>query len=194
MDRYWIPRSLLYLCRAYDSLKEGDDYSKLRTTTHFCITDQDLFPGNSKFYSQYYFMDTVDHQIYSDKIGIGVVQLNQIKNATNTDRENNLVYWAKLISAETWEEFKALADGSPAIEEVGDLMMQINADNEKKTVLEAQRKYREVVASQYAAGVEDTEEKLKPIIEEQKAVIAEKDATIAKLQEQLANNGITLDL
>lgn len=123
-----------------------------------------------------------------------MVQLNQIKNATNTDRENNLVYWAKLISAETWEEFKALADGSPAIEEVGDLMMQINADNEKKTVLEAQRKYREVVASQYAAGVEDTEEKLKPIIEEQKAVIAEKDATIAKLQEQLANNGITLDL
>jgi len=53
---------------------------------------------------------------------------------------------------------------------------------------------REVVASQYAAGVEDTEEKLKPIIEEQKAVIAEKDATIAKLQEQLAKNGITLDL
>ena len=87
-----------------------------------------------------------------------------------------------------------MADGSLAIEEVGDLMMQINADNEKKTVLEAQQKYREVVASQYAAGVEDAEEKLKPIIEEQKAVIAEKDATIAKLQEQLAKNGITLDL
>ena len=194
---------------------ERDDYSKLKITTHFCITDQNLFPGNEKFYSKYYFMDTVDHQIYSDKISIGVVQLNQIENATNTDRENNLVYWAKLINAETWEEFRALANGSPAIEEVGDLMMQINADNEKKTVLEAQRKYREVVASQYAAGVEDTEKKLKPLIEEKDITIAEqkkaiekkdeaieekdkaieeKDATIAKLQELLAKSGISKDV
>ena len=137
-----------------------------------------------------------------------MVQLNQIENATNTDRENNLVYWAKLINAETWEEFRALANGSPAIEEVGDLMMQINADNEKKTVLEAQRKYREVVASQYAAGVEDTEKKLKPLIEEKDITIAEqkkaiekkdeaieeKDATIAKLQELLAKSGISKDV
>ncbi len=66
MDKYWDGRSILYLCRGFDSLKEGEDYSKLKATTHYCITDQEMFPGNTKFFSKYYLMDTVDHRIYSD--------------------------------------------------------------------------------------------------------------------------------
>ena len=38
-DKYWIPRSILYLCRAYDNIGSGDNYSLIKPTTLFCITD-----------------------------------------------------------------------------------------------------------------------------------------------------------
>ncbi len=34
-DKYWNNRSILYLCRAFDCLKDGEDYSKLKPTTHY---------------------------------------------------------------------------------------------------------------------------------------------------------------
>ena len=39
-----------------------------------------------------------------------MLQLNHIDLATKEDVQNNLVYWAKLFNATTWEEFKALAE------------------------------------------------------------------------------------
>ena len=118
-DKYWINRSILYLCRAYDSIGEGGDYSKLKPTTHFCITDQELILGNDEFYSSYLLLNTKNYQPYSDIFGIKVLQLNHTDSATKEDVDNDLVYWANLFKADTWEEFKKLADNNPAIEEVG---------------------------------------------------------------------------
>nr|WP_297706974.1 hypothetical protein [uncultured Butyrivibrio sp.] len=42
-----------------------------------------------------------------------MLQLNHIELATEEDEENNLVYWARLFNATTWEEFKALAENNP---------------------------------------------------------------------------------
>ena len=68
-------------------------------------------------------------------------------------------------------------------------MLMMNVDQKEREILEGQRRYREQVASQYTAGYTDAEEKLTPVIDElQEKVdaanqtIAEKDATIAKLQ------------
>lgn len=177
-EKYWIPRSILYLCRAYDCLKKGEDYSKLKPTTHFCITNQELIPDNPEFYSQYLLMNTKSYKPYTKNIGINVLQLNHIDMATEEDISNNLVFWAKLFNASTWEEFKVLAKDNKAIEEVGNMMFTINSDDKAKEILEGQRRYREQMASQYTAGYTDAEEKLG-------AVIAEKDALIAKLQSEL---------
>ncbi len=101
---------------------------------------------------------------FADIISIGVVQLHYTENATYEDRQNNLVFWAKLFNAETWEEFKALANGIPAIEEVGNLMLILNTTDQEREILEGQRRYREQMASQYTAGYTDCEEKLNPVI------------------------------
>ncbi|MBE5825129.1 MAG: Rpn family recombination-promoting nuclease/putative transposase [Butyrivibrio sp.] len=198
-DKYWIKRSLLYMCRGYDCLEEGDDYSKLKPTTHFCIADLDILPGNTSFYSSYYLMEEKTHQIYSKNLSIGVLQLQYIDNATEVDSNNNLVFWAKLFNAKTWEEFKDIACDNPVIKEVGDLMLMMNMDQKEREILEGQRRYREQVASQYTAGYTDAEEKLTPVIDElqekidaanktiseDKKTIAERDKTIADLQAQL---------
>lgn len=51
-------------------------------------------------------------------LGVNVLQLNQTKIATEEDINNNLVYWANLFMATTWEDFKALAKDNPAIKEM----------------------------------------------------------------------------
>ena len=174
MDNFWRQRSILYLCRAYDSLKEGENYSCLKPTEHYCITDQNLFPENPEFYAKYRLLNVKNHRLYSDMMGINVLQLKHIDLATKEDEDNDLVYWARLFMAETWEELKALMQDHEELEEVADLILELNTDDQAKEVLEGQRRYREQLATQYAAGVHETQKKYE-------AIIADKDATIAKL-------------
>ena len=186
-DTFWINRSVLYLCRAYDSIGEGDDYSKLKPTTHFCITDQNLFP-EEEFYSTYLLLNTKSHRAYTNNFGIKVLQLKHIKHATQEDIDNNLVYWANLFTADTWESFKALAENNPAIEEVGNLILELNTDTQSKEILEGQRRYREMLASEHAAGYIEAEAKYSSTIADKDATIADLQAEIAKLKTELASN------
>lgn len=178
MDIHWVKRSILYLCRAYDSIGEGDDYSLLKPTIHICITDQNLISGSKEFYSHNLLMNVKTHKPYSTDFGINVLQLNHIENATEEDISNNLVYWAKLFMARTWEEFKALADNNEVIKEVGNLIFELNYDDQAKELMEGRRRYREQLATSYADGKLDASK-------EYEAIIAEKDATIAALQAKI---------
>ena len=159
-DKYWISRSIIYLCRAYDNIGSGDNYSLVKPTTLFCITDQELIPNaEAEFYAKYRLTNLKNHHLYTDKFGINMLQLNHTDLATKEDIRNNLVYWANLFKATTWEEFKSLAKNHPDIEEVGNLIFELNYDNQAKELLEGQRRYREQMNSQYTAGYTDAEEK-----------------------------------
>ncbi len=57
-DTFWISRSLLYACRAYDCIDEGESYSLLKKTTHICITDQEMFREYPEFYAHYLLTNT----------------------------------------------------------------------------------------------------------------------------------------
>nr|MCR4777250.1 hypothetical protein [Lachnospiraceae bacterium] len=122
---------------------------------------------------------------YSTDLGINVLQLNHTENATQNDIDNNLVYWAKLFKATTWEEFKALADGNEIIEEVGQLILELNTDDQTKELLEGRRRYREQLATSYAAGEINATKKLNSVIEEKDATIAGQAATIDELQARI---------
>jgi len=123
-------------------------------------------------------MNVKTHKPYSTDFGINVLQLNHIENATEEDISNNLVYWAKLFMARTWEEFKALADNDEVIKEVGNLIFELNYDDQAKELMEGRRRYREQLATSYADGKLDASK-------EYEAIIAEKDATIAALQAKI---------
>ena len=117
-----------------------------------------------------------------------MLQLKHIKYATQEDIDNNLVYWANLFMADTWESFKELVRNNPAIEEVGNLILELNTDNQSKEILEGQRRYKEMLASQYAAGYTDAEEKYSSAIADKDATIADLQSEIAKLKTELASN------
>ena len=197
----WIPRSVLYLCRAYDSIGRGDDYSLLKPTSMYCITDQDLISdAEPEFYAKYQLLNVKTHKKYTDIIGVNVLQLNQTEIATQEDIDNNLVYWANLFKATTWEDFKALAKDNPAIEEVGTMIFELNYDNQAKELLEGQRRYREQMATEYAVGVRDTKKEMQPIIDELEIKNAEitakyekSESEKAKLKALLKEHGITVE-
>ena len=69
--------------------------------------------------------------------------------------------------------------------EVGNLILELNTDNQAKELLEGQRRYREMMASQYTAGYTDAEDNYKSIIAEKDAALADKDAIIAELTKAL---------
>ena len=145
-------------------------------------------------------MNVKKHYPYTNNFSLNVLQLQYIDMATKEDISSNLVYWAKLFNATTWEEFKALAAGNADIEEVGNLILTLNTDDKQKELLEGQRRYREQMASQYTAGYTDAEEAYQNIIiskdatitdqantiSEQANTIADRDNTIKQLQAQIA--------
>ena len=170
------------MCRAFDSIKEGDDYSLLKETVHYCITDQDLFPDSTEFYAGYGFLNKKTYTPYSNMIGINVLQLQYLENATKEDVDNDLVYWAKLFKASTWEEIQGLVQEREDIAEVADMILELNTDNQAKEILEGQRRYREQLASQYAAGRIDAQEEYEKKLEEKDKVIEELQKRIKKLE------------
>ncbi|WP_035780547.1 PD-(D/E)XK nuclease family transposase [Butyrivibrio sp. LB2008] len=198
-EEQWIQRSILYLCRAYDSIDRGDNYTQLKPTTLYCITDKNLLSDASpEFYSKYQLLNVKNHNLYSDIIGINVLQLNHTELATKEDISNNLLYWANLFKATTWEDFKALAKDNPAIEEVGTMIFELNYDNQAKELLEGQRRYREQMATQYASGVIDAKKELQPIIDdlEEKIENSEHEKSelkdeVSRLQALLKEHGIS---
>ena len=68
---------------------------------------------------------------------------------------------------------------------MGNLIFELNYDNQAKEILEGQRRYREQMNSQYTAGYTDAEEKNKAEKEQMQDEINKQAATIAKLQEEL---------
>ncbi|SFC51142.1 PD-(D/E)XK nuclease family transposase [Butyrivibrio sp. YAB3001] len=181
-DSFWVPRSLLYLCRGYDSISEGDNYSMLKPAFHYCITDQNLINDEPEFYSKYRLLNVRNHNPYTKNFGINVLNLHYTDLATPEDIDNNLVYWSNLFKATTWDEIRALTDEHSDLQEVAELIYEMNTDAQTKEILEGQRRYREQLATQYAAGQIDTEKKYKAIIEEKDATIAELLAEIDTLK------------
>ena len=110
-----------------------------------------------------------------------MLQLQYIDLATKEDIDNKLVYWAELFKASTWDELIALTNDQSDMQEVVNLIYEINTDEQTKEILEGRRRYREQLATQYAAGRIDAEKEYKSIIEEKDAELAEQAAYIARV-------------
>ena len=135
-EEFWKNRSILYLCRQYDRLKSGDDYSKLIPAIHIGILDFNLFPEDEpEFFSSYKLMNIKNYKIYSDKLQIYVLNLNQINYATEEDKAYNIDYWAKLFKATTWEDLKMLANEDPIFKEASETIYNITQEDSLRAYL-----------------------------------------------------------
>ena len=177
----WVPRSISYLCREYNSLDHGDDYSDIKPVYQIGFLDYTLFPDHPEFYATYRMCNLKNHHIYSDSFTLSVVELNHIDMATDEDKEYGIDKWATLFKATTWEEIRMLAKTDPYIELAANSMYSSVTDPK---ILEILRVRDEEIRGDIHRR-ERLAEQDKQIAEQDKQ-IAEQDRRIAEQKDQIA--------
>ena len=99
----WHNRSISYLCRSFDQLNKGENYLSAKPVIHIGFLDFSLEERTPEFYSTYKLINIKNHEVYSDNLTLSVVDLNQIKLATDEDKTYHIDYWASLFKADSWE-------------------------------------------------------------------------------------------
>jgi predicted transposase/invertase (TIGR01784 family) len=140
-EHNWPDRSLSYICRSYNNLEAGEDYMFVRPAVQIGILDFTLFPEYPEFYATYQFLNVKNHTLYSDKLRLSVLDLNQIKLATEEDKLYGLDTWAALFKSTTWEEIHMLAKDNEIITEVADTVYKLTEDKNIRMQCEAREDY-----------------------------------------------------
>jgi predicted transposase/invertase (TIGR01784 family) len=137
----WDDRSLSYLCRSFDDLHAGKEYSQVKTAIHIGFLDFEPFPEAPEFYATYKLLNVKNHRVYSDKFILSVVCLTEIELATDEDKEYQIDYWARLFKATTWEEIKMIAKKNAAFQEASETLYALNSDETVRAQCRARDDY-----------------------------------------------------
>ena len=174
----WPERSLTYLCRMFDHLKHGEDYNNVKKVIHIGILDFTPADFPEELYAHYTFCNKENGHIYSDKIGIYMLQLNQLGNLKDKERLPDLYHWAQLFRATTWEEIQMLGENNKVIKDSIVTLKYLTADEEMQMQMEARERYRRDMEASRRLGLQENEKQLK----EQEKRLAEQQETIAEQQ------------
>lgn len=172
-DSNWPDRSLIYLCRSFDTLNRGMNYSDIQPVYHIGILDYTLFPEYPEFYACNMLMNIKNHKIFNDKFLLNVLSLNQIELATDEDQFWEIDIWARLFKAKTWEEIKMLAENNEVLTEAAETIYKNNADQIIRWQCQAREDYEN--HERYIA------EKMKELTDS----LVEKDIYIKELEDKL---------
>ncbi|PNV59369.1 hypothetical protein C0033_24325 [Clostridium sp. chh4-2] len=73
-------------------------------------------------------MDEKTHTVYSDKLGLRMLYLNQLEHASKEESEQEVYKWAKLISAKDWKVLTEMAENNEYMKATVEEMEKINSD------------------------------------------------------------------
>ena len=172
--RNWPERSLSYLCRLFDQLDKGQDYTECKPAIHIGFLDFHPFPDCSEFYATYKLLNIKNHHLFSDKFTLSVVDLTHIELATDEDRAYGIDHWARLFKATTWEELKMIAKNNPALTDASESLYLLNADELTRS---RARAWQEYIVHENAMN-----RQLEEITTKNEAVVAEKQAIVAEME------------
>ncbi len=161
----WPERSITYLCRSFDQLQRGEPYSNIHTTIHIGIVDFNLSHLTPNFYSEFKLMNVKNHEIYSDKFVLRVLNLKALEDDSIKKEPNDLYDWARLFKATTWEEIKMLAEKNADIQETVVTLKELTNDEKIKLQCEARERYEHDMASAIAKGKQEGEHRVYQLID-----------------------------
>ena len=150
----WPERSLFYLCRSFAHLQKGDDYLDAYTTIHVGILDFSLPNLTPELLSEFKMMNTKNHEIYSDKLILYVLNLSVLGNTEEDTAcsSNSLYHWAKFFKARTWEELKMSAEANKYIADAAVTFYEMTEEDKIREQCEAREKYNWDMSSAVAKG------------------------------------------
>ena len=162
---FWPERSLTYLCRNFDHLKEGESYLNIKPCIQIGILDNDLFKKEDprytdEFFVEYKLLSTSKHTAYTGKFQIKVLLLNHLNTADEREKStpNGLYFWAKLFKAQSWEDLKMIAKDNPRMESFVGTVRKLTAEEKVALACEARRRYSNEIAT-YEGSIKDLEKR-----------------------------------
>ena len=184
----WSDRTLIYLCRSFDSLNHGQDYREVQRAIQVSFTDFTLFPDAPEFFSIYMLVNkNKPAQIYSDKLSIINIDLTNIGLAAEEDRRYGVDRWAKIFKADSWEELKMLATEDKTTEQAVSSIWQLTDDRFIREEMlrreDNEREYRYLLEQAEKAKKVDVLEKT---VFEQSSKISEQSSKISEQSSRLA--------
>ncbi|MBR2408875.1 MAG: Rpn family recombination-promoting nuclease/putative transposase [Lachnospiraceae bacterium] len=180
-EKDWLERSLSYACRTFDQLQKGQSYLDAKPVWHIGFLDYDLENFTPEFFATYKLLNMKNHEIYSDKLTLSVVNLNQIELATEEDRKYGIDHWARLFKATTWEAIKKMAQENEYISSAAETMFESSQDESMRIFMEGVEE-----ANRIRRGQEIRIERAEATIARKEAIIAEKEAVIVEMDEVIA--------
>lgn len=191
---YWPERSITYLCRNFDQLREGESYEMIKPCVQIGILEHDLFRMDDprytdEFYSEYELLSATNHTAYSSKFSIKVLLLNHLEQATDQDKAdpNGLYKWAKLFRAGSWEELKMIADENPRMTSFVGTVRKLSAEEQVAQACEARRRYTQDIAT-YEHEIQMLESQRDMVSEQRDRAAEERDRITEERDKLLAYN------
>ncbi len=153
----WADRSLFYLAKMYtEQISKGQDYSVFKKCVSISILDFNLFKEEKEYYSCFHIWEDTRHVLFTDKMEFHVLELPKLPKELQED--NDILLWAKFISAERKEEFNMLAAKNTYIEKAYQQLQVISQDKQKRLEYEAREKalrdYNQLMAEAEQKGLQ----------------------------------------
>jgi len=174
-------RALFNWARVYSSaLPAGGDYIDLPRTVIISIINFNLFECK-EYHSEFQAIEVTRHTPLTDKMGLYFYELGKLPKEVTADDMRLL--WLTLFKADTKEELAKIESMEvPVMEQAIKAYHQITADSEFREM----ERLREIARHNEAAALRHARDEERELW---KNVVADKDAEIARLREQLKNSG-----
>ena len=85
----------------------------IKVAIHIGFLNFTLFPHAPEFHAIYKMQNVKNHNIYTEKFMLHVIESNSIKLATEEDHNYEIDKWASLFKAKTWEDIHMLVNDNP---------------------------------------------------------------------------------
>ena len=132
---FWTNRVLAYASRQIADQVQGDfNYGSLEPVIQISIMDHTLFPDHKRFFTTYTLRDETGYQ-YSDKLQLCVMDLTQIGQATEEQKQQGLVAWARAFRARSWNEVNVIEDAG--VKEAAKTMQLILSNPSEREMIRA---------------------------------------------------------
>lgn len=202
-DGDWADRSVLYLCRCYDSVLRGQDYDTIMPAHQISILDFDPSQTIPEFYATHHLRNDKTGAVYTGNFVLSVLNLKQLELATDEDKKWQIDHWARLFKATTWEELRMTATDSFEMTNVAETLYDKNQDEYARSWAmsremflfdERRRKAKEKKALEELAKIKKELEEFKAETENARAEAENARSEVEQLRAKLISHGIDPDV
>ncbi|MCL2103166.1 MAG: Rpn family recombination-promoting nuclease/putative transposase [Syntrophorhabdaceae bacterium] len=138
-QRFIWKRMLFYTSKmVVEQVKSGCQYDQINRVISILIADFVMIKENEVYHNRFRLYDETTGACFPDSIEIHVLELPKIQEADGTQLGN----WMRFLKAKTEEDFMAVSQTSPAINEAWGVIKYLSGDEQTRAMAEAREKAR----------------------------------------------------